>query len=53
MMIDGTAEPQRVRAFNVTDADIADLTARFTQPRGHSSRGSDGNANDGADKGKP
>ncbi len=52
MMIDGTAEPQRVRAFNVTDADIADLTARFTQPRGHS-RGSDCNANDGADKAKP
>jgi S-DNA-T family DNA segregation ATPase FtsK/SpoIIIE len=52
MMIDGTAEPQRVRAFNVTDPDIADLTARFAQPRGHS-RGSDRNANDGADKAKP
>jgi S-DNA-T family DNA segregation ATPase FtsK/SpoIIIE len=52
MMIDGTAEPQRVRAFNVTDPDIADLTARFAQPRGHS-RGSDCNANDGADKAKP
>ncbi|MDT5048272.1 MAG: segregation ATPase FtsK/SpoIIIE, family [Mycobacterium sp.] len=51
-MIDGTAEPQRVRAFNVTDPDIADLTARFAQPRGHS-RGSDRNANDGADKAKP
>jgi len=52
MMIDGTAEPQRVRAFNVTDADIADLTARFTPHRGHSPR-SERNANDGADKAKP
>ena len=52
MMIDGTAEPQRVRAFNVTDPDIADLATRFTPPRGHS-RGSDRNANDGADNAKP
>lgn len=49
MMIDGTAEPQRVRAFNVTDTDIADLVTRFALPRGHS-RGSDRNANDGADE---
>jgi S-DNA-T family DNA segregation ATPase FtsK/SpoIIIE len=49
MMIDGTAEPQRVRAFNVTDPDIADLTARFAQPRGRS-MGSERNANDGADE---
>jgi S-DNA-T family DNA segregation ATPase FtsK/SpoIIIE len=51
MMIDGTAEPQRIRAFNVTDADIADLVTRFARPRGHS-RGADRNANDGADKAK-
>ncbi|HTY30483.1 MAG TPA: cell division protein FtsK, partial [Mycobacterium sp.] len=37
VMIDGTAEPQRVRAFYVTDADITDLTTRFapTQARGN------------------
>jgi S-DNA-T family DNA segregation ATPase FtsK/SpoIIIE len=47
MMIDGTAEPQRVRAFNVTDADIADVIVRFARPRGHS-RGSERNASDSA-----
>ena len=52
MMIDGTAEPQRVRAFNVTDSDIADLTARFAPARGQS-RGSERNGNDDADKAKP
>lgn len=51
MMIDGTAEPQRVRAFNVTDADIADLVTRFGRPRGHS-KGSDRNADDRADEAK-
>jgi S-DNA-T family DNA segregation ATPase FtsK/SpoIIIE len=51
MMIDGTAEPQRIRAFNVTDPDIADLVTRFARPGGHN-RGSDRNANDGADKAK-
>ena len=51
MMIDGTAEPQRVRAFNVTDPDIADLATRFTPPRGHS-RGSERNVSDGADEAK-
>ena len=52
MMVDGTAEPQRVRAFNVTDPDIADLATRFTRPRSHSA-GSERNVNDGADKAKP
>jgi len=52
MMIDGTAEPQRVRAFNVTDPDIADLATRFTPPRGHSTR-FEHNVNDGTDKAKP
>jgi S-DNA-T family DNA segregation ATPase FtsK/SpoIIIE len=33
VMIDGTAQPQRVRAFHVTDPDITDLTSRFTPPR--------------------
>ena len=32
VMVDGTAHPQRVRAFHVTDADITDLTARFSPP---------------------
>jgi S-DNA-T family DNA segregation ATPase FtsK/SpoIIIE len=36
VMIDGTAQPQRVRAFHVTDPDITDLTTRFTPPRGQS-----------------
>src|SRR6202165_4960454 len=30
VMIDGTAQPQRVRAFHVTDANITDLTTRFS-----------------------
>jgi S-DNA-T family DNA segregation ATPase FtsK/SpoIIIE len=38
VMIDGTAQPQRVRAFNVTHPDIADLTTRFSPPAGHSGR---------------
>jgi DNA segregation ATPase FtsK/SpoIIIE, S-DNA-T family len=33
VMIDGTAQPQRVRAFKVTDADIRDLATRFSPPR--------------------
>jgi S-DNA-T family DNA segregation ATPase FtsK/SpoIIIE len=52
MMIDGTAEPQRVRAFNVTDPDIADLATRFAPPRGHSTE-SERNVSDGADEAKP
>jgi len=32
VMIDGTAEPQRVRAFHVTDHDITTLTRAFTPP---------------------
>ena len=32
-MIDGTAQPERVRAFHVTDHDITTLAARFAQPR--------------------
>ena len=32
VMIDGTAEPQRVRAFHVTDGDITTLTRAFTPP---------------------
>jgi DNA segregation ATPase FtsK/SpoIIIE, S-DNA-T family len=36
VMIDGTAQPQRVRAFHVTDANITDLTTRFSPPRAHS-----------------
>ncbi|MBV8178786.1 MAG: cell division protein FtsK [Mycobacterium sp.] len=36
VMIDGTSQPQRVRAFHVSDRDITDITTRFTPPRGHS-----------------
>ncbi len=32
VMIDGTAQPQRVRAFHVTDGDITTLTRAFTPP---------------------
>lgn len=32
VMIDGTSEPQRVRAFHVTDSDIAYLATRFVPP---------------------
>lgn len=32
MMIDGTAQPERVRAFHVTDHDITTLAARFRRP---------------------
>jgi S-DNA-T family DNA segregation ATPase FtsK/SpoIIIE len=35
VLIDGTAQPQRVRAFHVTDPDITDLTTRFSPPRAH------------------
>lgn len=52
MMVDGTAEPQRVRAFNVTDPDIADLANRFTPPDSQSTE-FERNAGDGADKAKP
>ncbi|EPQ80822.1 hypothetical protein MMEU_1347 [Mycobacterium marinum str. Europe] len=52
MMIDGTAEPQRVRAFNVTDPDIADLANRFTPPDGHRTE-SERNVSDGAGEAKP
>jgi S-DNA-T family DNA segregation ATPase FtsK/SpoIIIE len=33
VIIDGTAQPHRVRAFHVTDPDITDLTTRFSAPR--------------------
>ena len=33
VMVDGSAHPQRVRAFHVTDADITDLITRFSPPR--------------------
>jgi DNA segregation ATPase FtsK/SpoIIIE, S-DNA-T family len=45
VMIDGTAQPQRVRAFHVTDPDITDLTTRFAPPRGHGN-GNEDNIND-------
>lgn len=32
VMTDGTSEPQRVRAFHVTDSDIADLANKFIPP---------------------
>ena len=32
VMTDGTSEPRRVRAFHVTDSDIADLATRFVPP---------------------
>ncbi|EUA24401.1 plasmid transfer domain protein [Mycobacterium xenopi 3993] len=32
MLIDGTAQPQRVRAFHVTDLDITTLARRFRLP---------------------
>jgi DNA segregation ATPase FtsK/SpoIIIE, S-DNA-T family len=35
VMIDGTAQPQRVRAFHVTDPDVTDLTARFSPAQPH------------------
>src|ERR1700741_1626072 len=52
MMIDGTAEPQRGRAFNVTDSDIADITARFAVPWGHGAQ-SERNASACTDEAKP
>lgn len=39
MMIDGTADPVRVRAFHVTDHDITTLAARFRAPRPNQSNG--------------
>lgn len=33
VMVDGTSEPQRVRAFHVTDTDIDHLTQHFSAPR--------------------
>ena len=33
VIVDGTAHAQRVRAFHVTDADITDLTTRFSASR--------------------
>jgi S-DNA-T family DNA segregation ATPase FtsK/SpoIIIE len=35
VLIDGTAQPQRVLAFHVTDPDITDLTTRFNPPNAH------------------
>ncbi|AEV75621.1 MULTISPECIES: FtsK/SpoIIIE domain-containing protein [Mycobacteriaceae] len=34
MMVDGTGQPVRVRAFHVTDSDISNLAARFRLPCG-------------------
>ncbi|ETW25563.1 FtsK/SpoIIIE domain-containing protein [Mycobacterium gastri] len=45
VMIDGTAQPQRIRAFHVTDADITDLATRFTPLRSYSN-GNAHNTND-------
>jgi hypothetical protein len=45
VMIDGTAQPQRVRAFHVTDPDITDLTTRFSPSKGES-RGNEHKMND-------
>jgi DNA segregation ATPase FtsK/SpoIIIE, S-DNA-T family len=47
MLIDGTAQPVRVRAFYVTDHDITTLASRFRRPassaeRGRTPEGSDG-----------
>jgi DNA segregation ATPase FtsK/SpoIIIE, S-DNA-T family len=39
MMIDGTAQPQRVRAFHVTDHDITTLATRFRRPGRPNSNG--------------
>jgi S-DNA-T family DNA segregation ATPase FtsK/SpoIIIE len=47
MLIDGTAQPQRVRAFHVTDPDITDLTTRFSPPRARSN-GNEHNLDDPA-----
>ena len=33
VMVDGTAQPTRVRAFHVTDADIAHLARTFRAPQ--------------------
>ncbi|MDM3946651.1 FtsK/SpoIIIE domain-containing protein [Mycobacteroides abscessus] len=37
MLIDGTAQPQRVRAFHVTDHDITTLARRFRRPTSRAS----------------
>jgi DNA segregation ATPase FtsK/SpoIIIE, S-DNA-T family len=42
VMIDGTAQPARVRAFYVTDADIAYLVRTFPAPRPRKRAGRDG-----------
>ncbi|WP_193046847.1 FtsK/SpoIIIE domain-containing protein [Mycolicibacterium baixiangningiae] len=39
MMVDGTAQPQRVRAFHVTDHDITTLAAQFRFPGRRNSSG--------------
>ncbi|MGL5445348.1 MAG: FtsK/SpoIIIE domain-containing protein [[Mycobacterium] stephanolepidis] len=41
VMIDGTAQPTRVRAFHVTDADIAYMVRMFPTPRPRKRTGSD------------
>jgi S-DNA-T family DNA segregation ATPase FtsK/SpoIIIE len=38
VMVDGTAQPVRVRAFHVTDSDIATLAARYGRPPWRSGR---------------
>jgi DNA segregation ATPase FtsK/SpoIIIE, S-DNA-T family len=50
MMIDGTAQPQRVRAFHVTDPDITDLTTRFAPPKAHSNGNAHNLDEPGADR---
>lgn len=45
VMIDGTATPTRVRAFYVTDNDIAYLASIFPAPRPHRRSSSDGSTN--------
>ncbi|WP_062887279.1 FtsK/SpoIIIE domain-containing protein [Mycobacterium avium] len=48
VMIDGTTDPARVRAFHVTDRDITALAGTFPAPR---TRGNAGDATPGTDNG--
>ncbi|GLV09202.1 MULTISPECIES: FtsK/SpoIIIE domain-containing protein [Mycobacterium] len=50
MMIDGTADPIRVRAFHVSDRDITVLARAFPAPRPRT-RGNAGDATPGTDNG--
>lgn len=47
MLVDGTAQPQRVRAFHVADHDIATLAARFRRPTGRPSSNRQSRSHDG------